>query len=145
MAFNLRHRLGRSVLTLLAPLAFALGLTTTAESAWLATASSPAAAQARTLSTSATPTTTFSRPKVTLTWTASSFANGGAVPAYVVRRYNAVTGASQGGSNSCAGLVTALTCSENNAPAGTWRYTITSAAGTWRGTESPQSLPIIVA
>lgn len=144
MAFT-RHRLGRSILTLLAPLAFALGLTTTAESAWLAAASSPAAARARTLSTSATPTATFNRPKVTITWSASSFANGGAVPAYVVRRYNAATGASHAVSNTCSGLVTALTCTENNAPAGTWRYTIISAAGTWRGTESPQSLPIVVA
>jgi hypothetical protein len=81
---------------------------------------------------------------VTISWAASSFAGGGVVPAYIVRRYNAATGLSQPTSNSCSGLVTALTCTDN-APAGTWRYTITAAAGGWRGIESAQSLAVIVA
>lgn len=141
MASGLRHRLCRLFFVALAA---ALGVTASAESAWLTGASAPAAARARTLSTSATPSAVFNRPKVTISWPASSFAEGGDVPAYVVLRYNAVTGASQPGANSCAGLVAALSCTENKTPAGTWRYTVTAAAGTWRGIESPQSLPVVI-
>lgn len=143
MTLCIRRRLGRSVL-MLSVVTLGLWMTTTAESAWLNAASAPAAARARSLSTSATPTTVFRRPRVTISWEVSGFADGGVVPAYVVRRYNAATGLGQPTSNSCSGLVTALTCSDN-APAGTWRYTVTAAAGGWRGIESPQSAPVIVA
>lgn len=142
-----RRRLDHPLLVLLArlvPLALALALTATAASAWLASAAGPAAARARALSTSATPITAFARPKVTVSWSASSYAGGGTVPAYVIRRYNAITGAGQPGTNSCSGLVAALSCTENNAPAGTWRYTVTSAAGGWRGIESAMSVPIVI-
>ena len=143
VAASSRHRLGVSFLTLIA---LALGLTGSAAAAWnmSTNVSGPAVTRARALSTSAAPTATFARPKVTVSWSASSFAGGGAAPAYVVRRYNVVTGVSQAGSNSCSGLVTALTCTENNTPAGTFRYTVTSAVGAWRGIESPQSAPVVV-
>jgi hypothetical protein len=139
-AASSRHRLGVSFLTLLALVL----VTASAAAAWGTNASGPAATRARALSTSAPPTAVFARPKVTVSWSASSFSGGGAAPAYVVRRYNVVTGVSQAGSNSCSGLVTALTCTENNAPAGTFRYTVTSAVGAWRGIESPQSAPVVV-
>jgi hypothetical protein len=116
---------------------------TGAGAAWLAKSPATAAARARTIATSATPTAAFSRPRVTISWTASAFVEGGTVPRYVVRRYNAVTGIGVPAGNSCAGLVTGLSCAEN-APAGTWRYTITAAAGNWRGVESAQSLPVVV-
>ena len=141
VAASSRYRLGVSFLTLLA---LVLGLTASAAAAWGTNASGPAATRARALSTSAAPTATFARPKVTVSWSASSFAGGGVAPAYVVRRYNVVTGVGQAGTNSCSGLVTALTCTENNTPAGTFRYTVTSAVGAWRGIESPQSTPVVV-
>ena len=40
--------------------------------------------------------------------------------------------------------VAALTCTETGVPTGTWKYTITPAAGAWRGTESGQSALVVV-
>jgi hypothetical protein len=80
---------------------------------------------------------------VTVSWTASQFASGQNVPGYVVKRYNALN-ALQTTLASCSGTVTGTSCTENGVPAGTWKYTVTPAAGNWRGTESAQSASVIV-
>jgi hypothetical protein len=92
----------------------------------------------------ATPTGSVSSHDVTVSWAASTFAGGGAVPSYVVKRYDAVLGTVQTVAAGCSGLVSATSCVESGVPTGTWKYSITPAAGTWRGTEGAQSAAIIV-
>jgi hypothetical protein len=93
----------------------------------------------RTLGSGNMPTVSVAAKKVTITWAASTFTTGGNVPSYAVRRYNASTGVLQSIGATCMNLVAGLTCTENNTPVGTWRYTVTPAAGAWRGGESAKS------
>lgn len=81
---------------------------------------------------------------VNLSWSASSFSGGGPVPAYVVRRFNGITGTEAAVGGGCAGLVAATSCSESGVLPGSWRYTVTPAAGAWRGGQSAQSAAILV-
>lgn len=94
----------------------------------------------------ATPTATapVGSNNVTVTWTASTFAGGGAVPSYVVKRYDATLGTAQTVGAGCSGLVSATSCVEAGVPLGHWKYSITPAAGTWRGTEGAQSAAVVV-
>ena len=66
------------------------------------------------------------------------------MPAYVVRRYNAFGGAEGTVLPGCSGLVPATSCVENNVPIGAWKYTVTPAAGAWRGAQSAQSAQVLV-
>ena len=115
-----------------------------AAAAWTLVRSGSGAAKAKTLGSGNKPTAVAQGRKVTVTWTASSFTTGGAAPGYVVRRYNATTGAGQGALNGCSGTITGLTCTENSVPTGSWQYTITPAAGNWRGPESAKSTVVVV-
>jgi hypothetical protein len=90
------------------------------------------------------PSGTVSSHDVTVTWNAAQFAGGGNVPAYVVKRYDAVTNALQTTLPACSGLVAATSCVEHSVPSGTWKYTVTPAAGNWRGTESAKSATVVV-
>ena len=94
------------------------------------------AGKAKTLGSGSTPTASVSGRRATVSWAASTYTNGGTVAGYTIRRYNVGTGAGQAAANGCSGIVTALTCTETNVPGGSWQYTITPAAGNWRGTES---------
>jgi hypothetical protein len=116
----------------------------TAAAAWGPTGTGSGAASARTLPAGNVPSGGTSLRNVTLTWTASTFPGGTPVPAYVVRRFNAVGGAESPVLSACSGLVAATTCTESNVPSGSWKYTITPAAGVWRGTQSAQSSSILV-
>jgi hypothetical protein len=40
--------------------------------------------------------------------------------------------------------VGATTCTENSVPTGAWKYTVTPAAGAWRGIEGGMSATITV-
>ena len=122
----------------------ALILCGVAQASWPGNGSGVGASQARTMPAGNVPSGTVAGNSVTLTWTASTFAGGGAVPSYVVRRFNSVTSAEAAVLADCAGLVSATTCTENGVPVGTWRYTVTPAAGAWRGTQSAQSAVITV-
>src|SRR5215211_442607 len=77
------------------------------------------------------PTISVSSKKVTVAWTASTFTSGGGVPGYAVRRYNVTAGTLQTIGATCAGIVAASTCTENNTPIGNWQYTVPPAAGGW--------------
>jgi hypothetical protein len=90
------------------------------------------------------PSGTVAGNNVTLTWTASTFAGGGAVPGYVIRRFNSVTQVEAAVLADCVGTVAATTCTENGVPVGSWVYTVTPAAGTWRGAQSGQSAVVTV-
>jgi hypothetical protein len=116
-----------------------------AAAAWSLTCSGPGAAKAKTLGAGNQPTVSNLGRRVTVTWAASYFTTGGAVPGYVVRRYNAVTGVGVNALNGCSGTITVLTCTESSVPTGSWRYTVTPAAGTnWRGAESPKSSVVVI-
>jgi hypothetical protein len=122
----------------------ALVLCGVAQASWSAGASGAAATAARTMPAGNVPSGTVADNSVTLTWTASTFAGGGAVPGYVVRRFNSVTQVEATVLSACDGVVSATTCTENTVPTGTWVYTVTPAAGVWRGAQSGQSAVVTV-
>jgi hypothetical protein len=101
------------------------------------------AAKAKTMSGGNTPAASVAGNDVTLTWTASTFPEGGSIPSYVVKRYN-LLGAAQTVLANCAGTVTGTTCTEIDAPIGTWKYSVTPAIGLWRGSESALSADVVV-
>jgi hypothetical protein len=113
---------------------------------WTQAGAGAESSRAKTLGTGSVPSVSGvknrGRTTVTVTWPADTFVEGGPVPAYVVRRYNAVTLIGQGATGGCSGLITATTCQEANVPNGIWRYTVTPAAASWRGTESGRSAPV---
>lgn len=129
---------------LLLVVAVAAALPGGAAAAWRLAPSGSVAAKAKALGAGNTPTVSVTGRKVTVSWAASSFTTGGAVPGYVVRRYNATTGVGTGALNGCSGTITGLTCTENSVPTGSWQYTVTPAAGNWRGTESGKSTVVVV-
>lgn len=122
----------------------ALAICGAAQASWSADGSGAAAAAAKTMPAGNVPSGSVAGNSVTLTWTASTFAGGGAVPSYVVRRFNSLTSAEATVLANCAGLVSATTCTENGVAIGTWRYTVTPAVGVWRGAQSAQSAAVTV-
>ncbi|MDQ1645512.1 MAG: hypothetical protein QOJ50_1696, partial [Cryptosporangiaceae bacterium] len=96
------------------------------------------AAVATTVNRGSTPTAAAGiGPRVTVTWTAATMANGQAVTGYTVKRYEANTGALQTTLSGCSGTIAALTCTETTVPAGEWKYTVTPLVATnWQGAES---------
>jgi hypothetical protein len=115
-------------------------------SAWIPTGLGNGKIRSKTMtaSTGNVPSGSVSSPSVTVTWNASQFADGANVPSYVIKRYNALTNALQTTLANCNGLVGATTCTENGVPTGTWKYTVTPAAGAWRGIEGAMSATITV-
>ena len=134
----------RARIALLVLVAVATAFPGGAAAAWALTRSGSSAAQAKTLGAGNTPNVSASGRRVTVSWTASSWTTGGAVPGYVIRRYNAITGVGTNALNGCAGTITALTCTESSVPTGSWRYTVTPAAANWRGPESAKSAVVVV-
>ncbi len=133
----------KPVVTIIVAVA-ALAAVAASHASWSTGGSGQSAAKAHLMPAGQTPAGTASGSNVTVTWPASTFTGGGAVSGYVVRRYNSVTGAEAATLAGCAGTVNALTCTENGVPTGTWRYSVTPAAGTWRGAESALSAVVTV-
>ena len=92
----------------------------------------------------AAPSGSVSSHDVTVSWSASHFADGTNVPSYIVKRYDAITNALQTTLSACSGNVGGTSCVEHAVPTGSWKYTVTPAAGVWRGTESAKSATVIV-
>jgi hypothetical protein len=111
--------------------------------AWGIGMSGSGAAKAKSMSGGNTPSATVSGNDVTVSWAPSAFPEGGSIPSYIVKRYN-VVGAGQTVLASCAGTITGTTCTENDVPIGTWKYSVTPALGLWRGGESAQSADVVV-
>jgi len=116
-----------------------------AQAAWTPTRSGAAFGRATSVGQGNAPSGAKVNGKdVRLTWTATTLTNGAAVDGYLVRRYNAATGAEATVAANCSGTVAALTCTESNVPKGSWQYTITPTRGNWRGAQSPNSAAIAV-
>jgi hypothetical protein len=130
-----------AVVVVVASLAF----TAASLAGWRPTGSGTGSAKAKSLSTStgAKPSGSVSSHDVTVSWAASTFAGGGAVPAYQIRRYD-LLGNPQTVGAACAGTVSGLSCVESGVPTGTWQYTVTPAAGSWRGSEGPKSDNVVI-
>jgi len=125
--------------------AAALALPGHGDAAWSVAHAGSGATGSKTMpAANGAPSGSASSHDVTVSWSASQFAGGGNVPGYVVRRYDAVTNALQATLAACSGIVGATSCVEHAVPTGTWKYTVTPAAGSWRGTESAQSATVIV-
>lgn len=114
-----------------------------AAAAWVIHGSGPGAAKAKTLGSGNAPNGSVQGRKVTLTWTASTYTNGGAAAGYVVKRYN-TSGVLQTIGSACTGTLTVLTCVESGVPFGSWQYTVTPATANWRGPESAKSAVVSV-
>jgi len=108
-----------------------------------ASAGSAGGAAATSLAPGTPPTSVSSQPgrAVTISWEATTLANGRPVDGYLVTRYDANPPyAPQITLGGCGGIVAALGCTETAVPFGSWQYTITPVIGTnWRGTESTKS------
>lgn len=77
-----------------------------------------------------------------VTWNPATMSSGAAVSGYQVQRYDAGTNALQTIGSSCAGTISATSCTEAGVPAGSWRYTVTPLVGSnWRGAESNGATP----
>jgi hypothetical protein len=116
------------------------------DAAWSVGRTGSGAIGSKTISTAvpAAPSGAVSSHDVTVTWTASKFADGMNVPSYIVKRYDAITNALQTTLSACSGNVGATSCVEHAVPTGSWNYTVTPAAGIWRGTESAKSANVVV-
>src|SRR3954468_10401362 len=115
-----------------------------AMASWSTNGSGSGYSKARSMPAGNTPTISISGRNVTVSWTASSFSGGPAVTGYVVQRYN-TGGTLQSIGANCSGTISALTCTENNVPSGSWKYSVTPKEGSnWLGTESSQSATQVV-
>lgn len=110
-----------------------------AEAAWNHGSAGSGGAKAKTMPAGNQPTASVSNRDVAVSWTASTFAGGGSVSGYNIKRYD-TNGNVQSIGSACSGTVSGLTCTESAVPAGTWKYSVTPRQGSnWSGAESPQS------
>jgi hypothetical protein len=115
-----------------------------AAAAWSKIGSGSAKAKAKALGAGNVPTGSVSGHKVTVSWAASSYTNGGSPAGYLINRYNASTGVLQTIGANCSGTIAVLTCTENGVPSGSWKYSVTPATANWRGAESAKSATVTV-
>jgi hypothetical protein len=120
-----------------------LSLPSAASAGWTAQGSGSGSSKAKTMPGGNTPSASVSGRSVTVSWSASALAGGGAVDGYTVRRYSS-GGASQTIGANCTGTVTGLTCTERGVAAGTWKYSVAPVLGNWTGAESAQSPTVTV-
>lgn len=123
-------------------------MTTTTTAAWaawaVASSNARAAGRSTSMPTTSAPSVTSTASRVTVTWSAASFPGGPVVEGYVVRAYNASTGAPRAVGGTCTATVTTLTCNDTGVPGGGWRYTVQARQGAWAGTESATSATVTV-
>lgn len=114
-----------------------------AYAAWTVNGSGSARATAVSMGQGNQPTAAASGRQVSVVWTASTYSNGAPVGDYSVKRYDSGGNGQNVGAN-CSGTVSGLSCTESDLSPGTWRYSVTPRAGSWRGSESPKSAPVTV-
>jgi hypothetical protein len=114
-----------------------------ASASWMGGGSGSAYSKAAVMPTGAKPTTSVTGRNVTVMWTASTI-GGAPVNGYNITRYNN-GGALQTIGAGCTGTISALTCTENAVPAGTWKYAVTPLQSSWIGTTGVKSVAVVVA
>jgi hypothetical protein len=123
----------------------ALRSSSAASAGWPAQGTGSTAGAGTVLPTGTAPRATVTGTSVTLSWTAATMTDGGAVAGYIVSKYNAATGSPATVGAGCSGVVTAPACTEQSTAAGTWVYTVTPVQMTWTGGQSPDSATVTVA
>lgn len=132
----------------LLPLVITVCLMITAATAWGywtpgSVSGGNGAAAASNINQGATPTVSRAGRSVTVSWAASTLANGQPVSGYLVKRYSGST--AQTVLTACNGTITGTSCVEDNVPVGTWTYSITPLFATaWSGPESLRSSTVTV-
>jgi hypothetical protein len=121
----------------------ALTLAATGTAGWGSGGSGAGAAGAKSMPGGNTPTATLVVTSVTVSWSASSFGGGPDVEGYLVKRYSALGGGAETPGGSCAGTVSATSCSDSGVSPGTWTYTVTPVQGSWQGAESGHSNSVV--
>jgi hypothetical protein len=103
-------------------------------------------AVATTVQQANTPTATVGAGRaVTVSWAASTLANGVAVDGYTVARYDSGTDVLQVIGAGCQGTIASTSCTENSVPIGSWTYRVTATKGTnWTGAASAASGTVVV-
>jgi hypothetical protein len=124
-------------------LVVAVVLSAQASAAWSRSSTGLGVAAAKTMPAGNAPGATASGFTVTVTWTASSFPQGGTVSSYRIRRFDAL-GNPSNAANGCSGTVASTSCVETGVPAGAWRYAVTPAIGAWTGAEGPHGTAVVV-
>jgi len=127
-----------------ASVATALVVVSPAFAAWSVGGSGSADGEALVMPAGTTPTASASGNRVTVSWSAATFANGTVVAGYIVNRYS-TAGVLQTVGSGCSGVITTLTCTELAVPNGTWTYTDTPVQSNWTGAASAQSSSVQVA
>jgi hypothetical protein len=135
---------GRRRLTVAVVVVLLAAAATAAWAYWTveATSGSAGAAAATSVNQGSTPTAVANIDhSITVSWSATTLANGDPVDGYLVTRYDATSPfAAQTTLADCNGVVDALTCTETAVPPGSWQYTITAVKGdNWMGPESEKS------
>ena len=103
-------------------------------------------AAATSVNQGSTPTAVANGRSVSVSWAATTMANGDPVTGYSLTRYDAATLTAQAIGSGCSGTLTSTTCTENRVPAGDWVYAVTPRFGAnWRGLESARSGTVQVA
>lgn len=120
-----------------------ISIATPAFGRWAAETNEAGAAGARamTVPAGATPSAAAAGTSIDVAWapTTSPPATG-----YVVRAYDATSGAVRAVGSGCDGLVTGTSCTESDVPDGTWRYTVTPRVSGWSGAAGPASTDVVV-
>src|ERR1700758_2725004 len=111
---------------------------------------SNATAASQTLPQGNPPTVSLSGANATVSWNQNtvggqflgSYPGGG----YTITRYPASGGSGVTPAANCnmtiSGSTASLSCTENNVPAGSWKYTVTPVLNNWVGTESAKSAAV---
>ncbi|MGZ5398149.1 MAG: N,N-dimethylformamidase beta subunit family domain-containing protein, partial [Mycobacterium sp.] len=81
---------------------------------------------------------------VALSWNAVTLPSGGAVSGYTVNASPAGGGSPRAGGGTCAGTVTATTCTDDTLPDGTWEWRVAAVFGPWTSLPSPASTPVAI-
>jgi hypothetical protein len=116
-----------------------------ASASWHPGGTGSASSQADDMPDGLQPTLVAAGHNITVSWPAAQFSDGSNVTRYTVARYDDATDAPQTEGASCNGVITGLTCTENNVPSGDWYYTVTPVTGNWVGGEGPGSDDVTIA
>ena len=112
--------------------------------AWSVTGGGGGASQAATMPAGGTTTVTVANRNAAVSWPAVTLSDGTPVDGYRVTRYDG-GGVAQTVGAGCAGLVTALNCTEIAVAPGTWRYAVAPVFKSWQGAEGPRTSATIAA